>query len=182
VSRAASQVLKGVEDGKANLSGRPRAIVRGGSPKRRGCQGASAYRGAGEGAGRHIGRGCRSQEAKTLIPGPLRVASPSRGPTSANSVPSGPTPDSRPEALGPNPGGPGEVAPEEPCGRHAKSQNGCPKDARSAPPVRREPGAPSPLAGRSGSGRSPPPLRARASAPAPPPRPVAPAPARSREG
>lgn len=70
---------------------------------------------------------------------------------------------------------------EELYGRHAKSQNGCPKDARSAQPVRREPaaagagvggpGAPSPLASRSRSGRSPPPLRARTSAPAPPPGP-----------
>lgn len=30
---------------------------------------------------------------------------------------------------------------EELYGRHAKSQNGCPKDARSAQPVRREPAA-----------------------------------------
>lgn len=54
------------------------------------------------------------------------------------------------------------MPPEELCGRHAKSQNGCPKDARSAQPVRREPaatgagegapGAPSPLASRSRSG------------------------------
>lgn len=60
---------------------------------------------------------------------------------------------------------PGKAPPEEPRRRHAKSQNGCPEDARSAPPVSREPaaagageGAPgrqSPLASRSLSGRSP---------------------------
>lgn len=62
--QVASWVLKRVEEGKANFACRPQAIVRGRSPKRRGCQGASAYRSAGEGAGRHIGRGCGSQETR----------------------------------------------------------------------------------------------------------------------
>lgn len=63
-TQVASWVLKRVEEGKANFACRPQTFVRGRSPERRGCQGANACRGAGEGAGRHIGRGCRSQEAR----------------------------------------------------------------------------------------------------------------------
>lgn len=132
---------------------RPQAIVPGHSPQRRGCQGATAYREAGEGAGRHIGRS-RGREARRSPQALSARSHPHEDERAQTQRPAGPrqTRARRRWAQAPSPG-------RKPRRRHAKSQNGCPKDARSAPPVRREPAAAGAGEGGAGAARQPEPLR-----------------------
>ncbi|XP_032197381.1 AP-4 complex subunit sigma-1 isoform X1 [Mustela erminea] len=112
----------------------------GSSPgKKRGCQGASAYQLRERGPKMPNRMGGVMKEKIIKCPSQtLSSGSPSQQAQSkASLMPNNPTPDSPTEkSLAPSPGGPAGRLQRSPRRRHTKSQNGCPKEARTAQLVR----------------------------------------------
>ena len=126
--------------GNENFTGRPQAIVRGSSPgKKRGCQRGRVPNSGGGGQSRQIGnRGViRGRVAKSPTRPSPRVLhlkrhqqEPAQRPRAPRQIlPQRGTRPQAPEARA-------ERLRSSPRRRHTKSQNGCPKEARTAQPVR----------------------------------------------
>ncbi|XP_027425458.1 AP-4 complex subunit sigma-1 isoform X1 [Zalophus californianus] len=107
----------------------------GSSPaKKRGCQGASAYQLRERWPKMPNRMGGVMRENVIKCPSQtLSSGSPSQQAQSkVGLMPNNPTPDAPTESLAPSPGGPAGRLQRSPRRRHTKSQNGCPKEARTA--------------------------------------------------
>lgn len=139
MNKAASQVRRypKLAAENENFTSMQQDTVLGSSPgKKRGCQGASAYqlRGRGPKMPNRMGGGVMKKKVKKC---PSQT--PSSGSTSqlarskTNSTPNNPRPIYPTErSLASSPGGPAGRLQRSPRRRHTKSQNGCPKEARTA--------------------------------------------------
>lgn len=122
--------------GNVNFPSQQQDTTLGGSPgKKRGCQGASAHQLRERGPrNAKSDRGVKKEKVMKCPSQTLPSGSPSQKAQSAASfAPRHPTPDSPTErSSAPSPGGPAGRLQRSPRRRHTKSQNGCPKEARTA--------------------------------------------------